>query len=454
MSFFGGRQPRPPRFGPPSLFPGFGGPPLRPSFFGRAPRGPPPNFHAPPYLGPPGNMGPPQGYRPPFFPPAFNPPLDEYSENFDEEDIELEEEEEQTPPPIRLNTRPQSFDVYMCSEDFWPSSKNDEAFSKALVQRNQQITPNDNEHAAVTSLVTRVKSALESIAATNSLPSVKVDEFREVGSYKKQTMLTRRITADLVVFLKTLPTPETVKQLGNGIVELLKTGATQPNEIFGVVPRDYGCDIAGTQAVLKILIAIPGEEFHKLNPGLHLKVENLEKNLAALRHALWFDEHAGQPAIKILVRLVKDIKMRCSGLAPLDIWTIELLSHYCVTCTPSKNSLPLTHAFRRFFQLLSSGFLLHTSIAVADPCDQLRRINHGFSLAEGDQICRNAQFISRLIMHNQYDKLLGLKVAQHKNIGTENETVVNLNIAPLKEAYNKALMVNEPPEDRFFSRAA
>lgn len=186
----------------------------------------------------------------------------------------------------------------------------------------------------------------------------------------------------VLTFLTLLFLAETVKQLGNAIVELLRQGATQPNEVFGVVPRDYGCDIAGTQAVLKLLIAIPADEFHKLDPGLHLKVEHLEKNLAALRHALWFDEHAGQPAIKILVRLIKDIKFRCSGLAPLDIWTIELLSHYCVTCTPDKNALPLSHAFRRFFQLISSGFLLHTSIAVADPCDQTRRINYGFDLAE------------------------------------------------------------------------
>lgn len=82
-------------------------------------------------------------------------------------------------------------------------------------------------------------------------------------------MLTRKISADLVVFFKTLPTrrffshpltfhfplslrplktrrivlAETVKQFGDGIVQVLRQSATQPNEIFGVVPRDYGCDI-------------------------------------------------------------------------------------------------------------------------------------------------------------------------------------------------------------------
>ena len=54
----------------------------------------------------------------------------------------------------------------------------------------------------------------------------------------------------------------------------------------------------------------------------------------------------------------------------------------CVTHTLDRTPLPLAHAFRRFFQLVSSGFLLHTSVAVADPCNQKRRINYGFELDE------------------------------------------------------------------------
>lgn len=134
--------------------------------------------------------------------------------------------------------------------------------------------------------------------------------------------------------------------------------------------------------MIRLLAAIPSDQLSQLDPGLHIKASAIEQNLAALRHALWFDEHAGQPAIKILIRLIKDVKQRCTGMAAFDVWTLELLCHYCVTCTPDRNPLPLSLAFRRFFQLLSSGFLLHTSVGVADPCDPTRRINYGFSLKE------------------------------------------------------------------------
>jgi len=101
--------------------------------------------------------------------------------------------------------------------------------------------------------------------------------------------------------------------------------------------------------------------------------------------------------------------------------------------------------------LIASGFLLHTSVGVADPCDPTRRINYGFDLPESDLICRTAQFIIRLLIHEQYDRISAVKLT-HKDIGSENETLPNLNIAPLKEAYNKDLIVNTPPAERFYSR--
>jgi hypothetical protein len=90
------------------------------------------------------------------------------------EDLPLEDEQEIELEPIipHFSGRPQPFDPYMCDPEFWPPFPNDEEFSKALISRNQQITPNENEQAAVTSLMTRVKSALETIAASNLIPSV------------------------------------------------------------------------------------------------------------------------------------------------------------------------------------------------------------------------------------------------------------------------------------------
>jgi hypothetical protein len=80
-------------------------------------------------------LGPPRFGRPPFFPPDFNPPSGDYTRNDgEEEEMETNEEQKPTqsaPPPLRLASRPQPFDVYMCDKEFWPNSSNDEAFSKA-----------------------------------------------------------------------------------------------------------------------------------------------------------------------------------------------------------------------------------------------------------------------------------------------------------------------------------
>ncbi|KAI6218030.1 hypothetical protein M3Y99_01732600 [Aphelenchoides fujianensis] len=437
------------------MMPRYSGQPPPPMFYG--------GFHRPPGFGPPpyAPYGGPPRMQPPFpHPPAFGAPPHgapmarehfEEAPNGDAEQPEQEQpaeeqpkeqvepEPEQQPPPIvrTFPTRPQVFDQFMCLSEF-PLPDGDDGLAAALLARNQQISPTSNEQTAISGLMARVKNALETISATDAIPSVKIDEFREVGSFKKGTMLTKHNVADLVVISKTLPTPETVRTLGNKVVEMLKAGG-QPNEVFGVVPRDFGCEIAGTQAVLRLLVAVPADHLDRFKPDLHLNPEIIQE--------------PRRPPSRILVRLIKDIKARAKGFAALDVWTIELLSHYCVTVTPDRSPLPLVHAFRRFFQLLSSGFLLHSSVAVADPSDQTRRINYGFHPSEADMICRTAQFITRLLLHEKFEHLLATgKTPILKDIGSENETDANLNIAPLKAAYNEQTIFNVPPADRFFSR--
>jgi interleukin enhancer-binding factor 2 len=119
-------------------------------------------------------------------------------------------------------------------------------------------------------------------------------------------------------------------------------------------------------------------------------------NMAALRHAKWFDENASQSVVKALVRLLKFLKKKHEGLHPLNIWCIEILvrqmmtkyslyslqAHYCVVNTPNRTPLPLALAFRRFFQILSTGMLLPSSPALVDPCDPNSRIHYSLSLEE------------------------------------------------------------------------
>ena len=51
----------------------------------------------------------------------------------------------------------------------------------------------------------------------------------------------------------------------------------------------------------------------------------MKRHRAAIRHVRWFEENAAQTPVRILVRLVKDLRRRFDGFEALHVWAIELL---------------------------------------------------------------------------------------------------------------------------------
>lgn len=51
----------------------------------------------------------------------------------------------------------------------------------------------------------------------------------------------------------------------------------------------------------------------------------LQSNMATIRHVRWFEEHATHSSVKVLIRIIKDIKKRIDGFKALNVWCIELL---------------------------------------------------------------------------------------------------------------------------------
>uniref|UniRef100_A0A914LZF8 DZF domain-containing protein n=1 Tax=Meloidogyne incognita TaxID=6306 RepID=A0A914LZF8_MELIC len=332
--------------------------------------------------------------------------------------------------------KPPTFDSYLC-ESFFPrttTEAEDTALTQFLLVRHNDIMPTAAEQSAVSALVGKVKQSIDKIiVAPDTFPTVAIEEVREVGSFKKGTMISKHNIADLVIVLKTLPVIESINSLGQKIVQDLK--AEHHSEIFGCVIRDFGCEIAGTHAVVRVLVTILPQNINQLDEDLHLPQKILLKNMAALRHSKWFEENASHSVVKALIRLLKHLRNKHEGLFPLNIWCIELLAHYCVMNTPMRTPLPLALAFRRFFQIISTGMLLPSSPAFVDPCEPNSRIHFSLTLEEMDLICSTAQTMLRIIVHGGTEQLFAGEGLS--NVTAEMSIWENVVVTPLEKAYCK-----------------
>ncbi|POI23776.1 hypothetical protein CIB84_012476 [Bambusicola thoracicus] len=308
------------------------------------------------------------------------------------------------------------FDFYVCEMAF-PRVKpaaDESAFSEALLKRNQDLAPTAAEQ--------------------------QIEEVRQVGSYKKGTMTTGHNVADLVVILKILPTLEAVAALGNKVVESLR--AQDPSEVLTMLTNETGFEISSADATVKILITTVPPNLRKLDPELHLDIKVLQSALAAIRHARWFEENASQSTVKVLIRLLKDLRIRFPGFEPLTPWILDLLGHYAVMNNPTRQPLALNIAYRRCLQILAAGLFLPGSVGITDPCESGNfRVHTVMTLEQQDMVCYTAQTLVRILSHGGYRKILGQE-GDASYLASEMSTWDGVIVTPSEKAYEK------PPEKK------
>ncbi|CAG0890160.1 unnamed protein product [Cyprideis torosa] len=281
-----------------------------------------------------------------------------------------------------------------------------------LLKRNQELSPLAHEQTAISNLVCQVQSVLDTIIVSppSALDQYALDEVRQVGSYKKGTMIRGKNVADIVVVFRTLPTPEAVKALEEHVLDGLRK--VPESQIGTHMLYDDGASFkithTATRAVVNVMVSTVHQNLHNLDPLFHVDPDAVKLHLKAVRHARWFEENAHHSTVKVLVRLLKDVQSRFTGFSALTCWHLEVLSHFSVMNNPEHTILSLPVAFKRFFQLLAAGLLLPGSVGIGDPCENPKiRLQGALEPEEQDAVAQTAQDILRLLCHGEYYKVIG-----------------------------------------------
>uniref|UniRef100_A0A8D8D185 Interleukin enhancer-binding factor 2 homolog n=1 Tax=Culex pipiens TaxID=7175 RepID=A0A8D8D185_CULPI len=345
------------------------------------------------------------------------------------------------------------FDL-MLAEPAFPRAANapdDTVLTNALLKRSQDLTPSAQEQTAISNLVTKVQGVLDGlVVAPGEFTKCQLDEVRQVGSFKKGTMMAGHNVADVVIILKSLPTKDCAEALGKKVEEeiqkSMKTEVVPKAEAISLEYTDKCFEISNSLAKVRCLIATVPQNVRKLDAEKHLEFKVVQSHLASIRHARWFEENAHHSTIKVLIRILKDLAHRFDGFGPLNPWICDLLAHSAIMNNPSRQALPVNAAFRRIFQLLASGLFVPGSAGITDPCEVGHiRVHTSMSLVQQDECCMTAQTLVRVLGHGGYKHILGF--VENTTVAKEMSVWDGVVVSPMEPAYEKPVEKKDGEEE-------
>lgn len=190
---------------------------------------------------------------------------------------------------------------------------------------------------------------------------------------------------------------------------------------FVVSLEKYSCNITLSSVALRQQETTEDE----LKPTKETIPDNLPSEpclnaLASLRHTKFFQSKCiDVPGLVEVVLLLRDIASRIDTWRVIPLYVLELISYKAIVSHPL--TLRVSDAFRRFFEVISTGQFMSPRAPLEDPCEkeQVNPLGHLTKQQRENVIC-SAQHGLRLIAFDQIQIILGMdrveKVSRKRNI--------------------------------------
>ncbi|CAI2353423.1 unnamed protein product [Caenorhabditis sp. 36 PRJEB53466] len=320
----------------------------------------------------------------------------------------------------------------------------DTVFEKEILDRAANLTPPMDIRNRINQYARKVINALEAEKTEKSLPNVAVERIKHVGSFVTDTCTHSSDKSDIVVELNSLPSFETMSELGEKVVENMKKADEKDTSV--ALAQSYGCSIMAHNCQVRILVTINASDSNKLEPDLHLEKLQLMKNSFAVGHTCWFLDliNSSPPDFvqeyQALVRVLKDVRARFIAFQNLSIWALQYLAFYSLSNGPNREKISLGTAFRRFFELIAAGLFVPKAPVLIDPTCPMR-IGFDLTPAQMDALCISAQTVIRIFAtgNDGYRAVLGTQ-GSAQDLTQATTTWKGVEIRPSIEAYKEGCM--------------